>query len=173
MPQDLSTLENINFLISNDELAEAAQLLKKYVQNKASETPPALLKKILGLQGRLASVENERLSGTVSLQEYNLEKNKIRESLLHYTSAVSSGNFAFLLEQETEKPTPSKKESDILDQAFKIAIVILFVLSIASFTYTTFFVKGIMDQLPQFIFSLVGGSGSFFGYSRLKLLELS
>lgn len=72
--------EKIRQLISDDQLAEALQLLEPYNPNE-----------VLGLRGRLARIEKQNRSGLIPFDEYSRQQNQITAAALDILKKVPDG----------------------------------------------------------------------------------
>jgi hypothetical protein len=72
--------DKIRQLISDDQLAEALQLLEPYNSTE-----------VLGLRGRLARIEKQNRSGLISFDEYSRQQNQITAAALDILKKVPDG----------------------------------------------------------------------------------
>lgn len=125
---------------------------------------------------KLSIINKEKKLHIIQDDAYRLEFAKISWNAVQLAFMMKNNDFSALdstRSSDDEKRKKQVKEGDLLDKAFKLLLVILFLISIVIFSRTILLSQtALQERLFQASISFIGGFGSFFGYFRWRLTEM-
>jgi hypothetical protein len=76
-------------MLEEDQLYYVILIAKEFYQRKGQTKDLGMLHSLSALSGRLTSLKVAQRNGTISVEDYGLERNKIHDALLDIIDAIS------------------------------------------------------------------------------------
>ncbi len=169
--------------IAQNHLVGVTNALLASLGSAGAEDAQSLQNELVNILGRLNRLRQQQRQATIGADELSLAYNQIRVGLSHLVDEFPAEWLPPTPIKIAPEPpilaatqtSPATGKTDPLDNIFKLMILLLGLLSTGIFIYSIFTstqAESMNTQLVPMAFSLVGGSGAFFGYMRWRLIEL-